>query len=925
MKRLIFFTILTGFLFLNVKGQTEVTLGTGSSVSGCDFRIFPQMSGDNYSSNRDDILTITSNDPTRSSVEVEIENLDIDATDTLYIYDGPDTNSTVLKKLNNSNYSAAGIFIYAATVQNSSGQLTLRFLSDGSGEGGGFSILTRCARPCQRVEVTLDTARSSHIPSLDPRLGDGYLYVNVCPYDTVRLTVRGIYPDNGHSYPQSDATSLFTWDYGDTVVSGVGLTSNVYKFREGRGYDVAITIEDSMGCMSSIPISFRVRTSSNPITSIAPFPDYCTEQHIDLRAGYDMYAQFRLDSVGSEQYSSLKVSDTIFLPDGVNCPPYGYMYRSPVTFTSFSPNARITQAGDLLFVRLNIEHSYIGDIRIELFCPDGKSTMILPDYQTTYRYSGSTGSDFGISYKPDGGGCNPAVNPPGVGWNYIWSENTSRGYQYAAGSSYVYENVNITGNSVDSSNTVQMSQIYKPWQSFSNLIGCPLNGTWYIEVQDTWGIDNGYIFGWEMALDERLLPQNWSYRVAMDSVYFTGPGANGESITPDEAGDIDYLFTLVDEYGCSYDTNFVIHTVQSPKPDLGEDLTLCTGEMILLESNFTDTTANYYWNTGSTTKDIYVVSQGEYIVEVTTYNADSSLVCRGSDTIMVKFLNTPDIDFAASQTSGCAPLQIRLTDHTLPADEGKSYEWFIYDGTGSTVFFSTQKDPEVTLERGGIYHVQLFVTTDVGCTDSLMKYNYLEVYPQPLTEFVAIPEMSLMSETGGEVYFHNYTDSLLLQTPGVYWHWDYGDGTEDSSAFSPTHTYGVWGDYDVTFYVTTEHGCSDQITHRIVIEDDLEFPNIITPNGDNINDVFAIKKLNTDINPDDPDGYRQNTLHIYDRWGKQVYKAENYDTYMKEEQLHIGRHYFDGANLPDGVYYFKFYYKGRVKTVNYHGSLTIIR
>ena len=133
------------------------------------------------------------------------------------------------------------------------------------------------------------------------------------------------------------------------------------------------------------------------------------------------------------------------------------------------------------------------------------------------------------------------------------------------------------------------------------------------------------------------------------------------------------------------------------------------------------------------------------------------------------------------------------------------------------------------------------------------------------------------------------------------------------------------GDYVVTLHVVTQGGCSDEISHCVIIEDDLEFPNVITPNGDGLNDVFAIKNLNTNINPEDPNKYRTNNLNIYNRWGKLVYQADNYNTYMKENQLFMGSIYFDGKNLSDGVYYFTFYYKGKAKITNYHGTINIIR
>ena len=142
---------------------------------------------------------------------------------------------------------------------------------------------------------------------------------------------------------------------------------------------------------------------------------------------------------------------------------------------------------------------------------------------------------------------------------------------------------------------------------------------------------------------------------------------------------------------------------------------------------------------------------------------------------------------------------------------------------------------------------------------------------------------------------------------------------------APTHVFAQWGDYNVTLHIETEDGCASEIAHTVVIEQDLVFPNVITPNGDGINDVFAIENLNTNVNLEDPDEYRTNKLYIYDRWGKKVYSAKNYDTFSRNGQISLGTQFFDGSQLNDGVYYFSFYYKGKAKTVNYNGSLTIIR
>jgi len=202
--------------------------------------------------------------------------------------------------------------------------------------------------------------------------------------------------------------------------------------------------------------------------------------------------------------TTLGVTDTIFLPDGINCPPYGYSYRSSVTFTSFNPTAMITNSDDILYVRLNIEHSFIGDIFIQLTCPNGNTAIIVPDYQT-YHWCGITYASFGLYNPSNGESCNPADNPMGTGWDYCWSSTTNQGYTYAGGQGFVYEPVNIgdvVTHTVNPTDVANMTQVYQPFQDFGyHMNGCPFNGTWYLEVQDTWGGANGYIFGWELALN----------------------------------------------------------------------------------------------------------------------------------------------------------------------------------------------------------------------------------------------------------------------------------------------------------------------------------------------------------------------------------------------------------------------------------------
>ena len=931
-----------------------ITLGVSpqTSVSGCAVSVYDNggLNG-NYSPNMDNYVTICSTDPANHSVRVNIDlaSFDVDCSDTLFLYDGQSTSDPILAVLTNciTDSVSSPTLSYAATVYNASGCLTVRFKTDGQNEGAGFAITTDCVRPCQRINVVLDEVASNKVPHLED---DGYLYLDVCPYDTIHLVAHGEFPDNDYGYHQSDAICTFHWDLGWMIMDTVNTVD--FLFPEGRGYDIAVSISDSAGCESYIPYTFRVRTSSNPIREVLDFPEVCAGTEVELSVGYDFLSALQVDTVGSEQVTALSVCDTIFLPDGQPChegvSQTGQLqycsYVSPVTFTSFSPAATIQSANDILFVRVKMEHSWVGDIWIRLICPNQQYVSILkknstgssncsnmiPASEWGWNGSGTTSAYLGQPYDYSSG-CDPnnSSNAMGIPWNYCWSNATNQGYVYSP-NNYVYTNA-VGSQPIDSTNVAQMTNVYHPDGSFANLIGCPMNGTWSIEVMDGWSGDNGWLTEWEIALDPALLPQDWSYQVLVDSAWVEGPGANGPLVLPDSAGMMTYNVFVMDELGCVYDTINHMEVVGHPEPDLGPDYSICFGDVTTLEANYTQDgvegqTTVYQWNTGAQTKNINVLTAGQYFVQVAT-TGESGLTCTGSDTINIDIFERPVLDIDVPDMTGCAPLSLRIENNSTPEDG--QYEWYIlyYDdfGNQNVAYSSLERSPVFQLNDPGTYSVIMKVTTPDGCRDSLYMWNTIVVNPQPIAEFEADPSISMLSENGGVVNFINYADQTMVSSGNGSFYWDFDDGTIDSTNFEGPHTFTSWGDYNVTLHVQSNSGCSSEITHTIVIETDLIFPNVITPNGDGINDVWAIENLNTNINPEDPDGYRNNRLIIHDRWGKKVYDAKNYDTYAKDGTIYPGNQIFDGSGLNDGVYYYSFQYKGKAKTITFNGSITIVR
>jgi gliding motility-associated-like protein len=954
MKKIVSLLVLFVAVATAAFAQTQYTMGvSGTDITTCDAYIYDNggESG-NYGTGRDDWMTIH---PTGGAVTIRFVEFDVAETDTLYVYNGTDPNNDSVPLMigslatfwvNESNTIQVGDQEASATIQNPTGALTLHFVSAANSETrSGFALLVSCAQPCQRLHARIDFANSVPTPHFDTELNDGYYYVDFCPGDTIHIAATADYPDNDYSYHQDVTTTYFDWSFGQ---SGYGQTDLYYVFNPGQGYDLTLSLREQHNgnlCYGQTPVAIRIRGSQDPFNHASLLDDVCQGTEIPLLISMDSAATIMVNPVGSTQESSLAVDSVVFIPDGPNCSTQ--CYSSSVNFTSFPPNASITSASDILGVRLNIEHSFIGDINISLICPNNRSVLLLPDHCGNLSNSISNASYLGLYYEPDGSNCNAADNVQGTGWNYCWSENPT----YAQSSGYIYASGNLGhdhSSTVDSSHVahgypgqggfVQGQQYYTPHQSFSNLVGCPLNGLWQIQVCDTWGSDNGYVFSWELTLDPNLMPQDWTYSVDLTGINWAGgnivPTSDSTaSIITDQPGDYNYIFTLIDEYGCEYPHEMPLKVVQQPEFNVTSQY-ICEGETATLDPQFeyvgTPGLIEYVWTNSETATNVgndatlNINQNGTYSLCINTFNNDHSLTCSKCDTAEVIFNPQPIVSFSANLLENCSPLNTTLTPTVtftdgLPHtdDVTLTYTWTITDTYGNVVSTYNTASPQVTIQDAGIYTVHLYVETQNGCYDSLTRPNYLTVYAQPISDFVSNPERTNLGE-GGTIAFINITDvSVFAENDVIHWTWNYGEGDETHDV-NGEHQYTQWGEYTVTLSVETEQGCQSSVSHVVYIEADLIFPNIITPNGDGKNDVFAIKNMNP---------LMPNILSIYDRWGKKVYEKQNYQTYAREgdPQIYNESDGFSADKLSDGVYYYTFHYEGYTKAVDYHGTLTVIR
>jgi gliding motility-associated-like protein len=265
--------------------------------------------------------------------------------------------------------------------------------------------------------------------------------------------------------------------------------------------------------------------------------------------------------------------------------------------------------------------------------------------------------------------------------------------------------------------------------------------------------------------------------------------------------------------------------------------------------------------------------------------------CGNTDSVYITVEQKVNASFIPDIFQGCEPLTVNFSDMSNP--NIVKWDWDFGDG-GS----STKKDPQHTYDAG-VYDITLKVEAQSGCKGELSVPKLINVYPKPDVLFEADPTVATIDDPT-----FNFTNKT---TNGSNWEWNFGEpgSSSNTSTFEhPTHTYESEGDYIVWLVATSDKGCKDSAMIAVkVIVDEIEVPNVITPNGDGINDYFKIKNI---------ERIESSTLRIYNRWGKKIFEASPY------------QNDWNGNGAADGVYYWELDYKTYFREDHMSGTVTII-
>ncbi|MFP4468957.1 MAG: PKD domain-containing protein, partial [Bacteroidales bacterium] len=279
-------------------------------------------------------------------------------------------------------------------------------------------------------------------------------------------------------------------------------------------------------------------------------------------------------------------------------------------------------------------------------------------------------------------------------------------------------------------------------------------------------------------------------------------------------GTYEVHLTVTNNHGCTDKTLKEITVGEMPLPEF-EVVKGCFGEPYAFIPEVATDVMSYSWDFGDGNysdqqhPEHTYSRAGVYEVSLEVTYSDGCLAI--SDTTEISVNGPIRADFELPEQS-CAGNELMFRDLSA-VGEGvisvESWSWDFGDGNTSSV-----QHPGHVYQEEGVFEVSLVVADAMGCTDSLTKE--LVVGGMPETDFDFAGECP-----GQEVAFFDRSRVEGEMSQVNSWAWDFGDpgsgSYNTSNRKNPGHVFDNPGTYPVSLTVTTNQGCSTEMTRDVVI------------------------------------------------------------------------------------------------------------
>lgn len=357
--------------------------------------------------------------------------------------------------------------------------------------------------------------------------------------------------------------------------------------------------------------------------------------------------------------------------------------------------------------------------------------------------------------------------------------------------------------------------------------------------------------------------------------YLWQDGATTPAYTTNQSGV--YILTVNNNCGADTDTIAVDISGVPPTPVLGPDTTLCEGISLMLISS-ADAETSIEWQDGSSAPTFTVSSAGTYTLSESNRCGDAA------DTLVVNYLDGPDPFTLGPDTTLCPGESITLSAPST------SFEISWQDG-------STQ--PTIVADQALTYSLQL--SNDCGVVTDNILIDFDTRFPQlNLDPSISWCEGDIISLDASQPFVAGYlwsdgssTPTLQVTAPGLY----------NIEVTTPCST--------VSQEVDVFPGTDCEVPE---VNNDIYIPNVFSPDGDGINDVFSVS-FGSDLEVTSMAGT------IFDRWGNLVYGSKerpfDWDGFFNEEPVMPGVYVY--------VIQIEYLFGGISRQETFYGDVTVVR
>ena len=349
----------------------------------------------------------------------------------------------------------------------------------------------------------------------------------------------------------------------------------------------------------------------------------------------------------------------------------------------------------------------------------------------------------------------------------------------------------------------------------------------------------------------------------------------------------------------SQNSNVITITVQpnvTPAVSISNPGQICVGTNATFTATPTNggTSPTYQWylngataGTNSNTYSNSSLANGDQVYVVMTTNpviscATATGATSSQITMTVKTIPAPQI--IGNDTTICSGNTVHLTSIT---GAGTMLSW---NNGGAPTGVSTSF---INITTSGVYTL----TENNGACATTSAPVIITVTPTPA------------ANAGPDQYLEDGTTSALNGSGGATFLWTPATGLSDPSVANP----GFTAKNTITYTLTVSDAsgnCSSSDEVTIFVEKLIGIPNAITPNGDNNNDTWTLKNIQS---------FPNCTVEIYNRWGSLVWKSTGYNLEWD------GSNFRNGEGLPDGTYFYIIDLKSKIYSDPYTGYIQIVK